>query len=97
MGEKRRRRDCEVGGRRTAQSRFPRARWAQDALIQVSKDTIIRRYAPDSVKFDDAKPGTLDQIKPATSFAPAERRVRTAARLPRRRSSPVPSATSREP
>ena len=33
-------------------------------LVQVSKDTIIRRYAPDSIKFDDAKPGTLDQIKP---------------------------------
>ena len=32
--------------------------------VKVSKDTIIRRYAPDSVKFDDAKPGTLDQIKP---------------------------------
>jgi hypothetical protein len=31
--------------------------------VQVSKDTIIRRYAPDSVKFDDAKPGTLEQIK----------------------------------
>src|SRR5271166_1469941 len=32
--------------------------------VKVSKETIIRRYAPDSVKFDDAKPGTLDQIKP---------------------------------
>jgi hypothetical protein len=32
--------------------------------VRVSKDTIIRRYAPDSVKFDDAKPGTLEQIKP---------------------------------
>jgi hypothetical protein len=32
--------------------------------VHVSKDTIIRRYAPDSVKFDDAKPGALDQIKP---------------------------------
>jgi hypothetical protein len=31
--------------------------------IQVLKQTIIRRYAPDSVKFDDAKPGTLEQIK----------------------------------
>jgi hypothetical protein len=31
--------------------------------VHVSKGTIIRRYAPDSVKFDDAKPGTLDQIK----------------------------------
>jgi hypothetical protein len=32
--------------------------------IQTSKATIVRRYAPDSVKFDYAKPGTLDQIKP---------------------------------
>jgi hypothetical protein len=31
--------------------------------VHVTKDTIIRRYAPDSVKFDDAKPGTLAQIK----------------------------------
>jgi hypothetical protein len=38
---------------------------ASSALaVHVSKDTIIRRYAPDSVKFDDAKPGTLDQVKP---------------------------------
>ena len=34
------------------------------AVVHISKDTIIRRYAPDSVKFDDAKPGTLDQIQP---------------------------------
>lgn len=33
-------------------------------LIHVSKSTIIRRYAPDSVKFDDAKPGTLEQVQP---------------------------------
>ncbi len=31
--------------------------------VHVSKETVIRRYALDSVKFDDAKPGTLDQIK----------------------------------
>ena len=31
--------------------------------VGVSTETIIRRYALDSVKFDDAKPGTLDQIK----------------------------------
>jgi hypothetical protein len=36
---------------------------AEKPTIHVSKDTIIRRYAPDSVKFDDAKPGALDQIK----------------------------------
>src|SRR5271167_3870815 len=33
-------------------------------IVKVSKETLIRRYAPDSVKFDDAKPGTLEQIKP---------------------------------
>jgi hypothetical protein len=32
--------------------------------VHASKNTIIRRYSPDSVKFDDAKPGTLDEIKP---------------------------------
>src|SRR6266436_1296157 len=32
--------------------------------IHLSKDTILRRYASDSVKFDDAKPAPLDQIKP---------------------------------
>ena len=31
--------------------------------VHISKETIIRRYALDSVKFDDAKPGTFDQIK----------------------------------
>lgn len=36
---------------------------AKSTTIHVSKDTIVRRYAPDSVKFDDAKPGTLDQIQ----------------------------------
>ncbi len=36
----------------------------KDQAIHTSKSTVVRRYAPDSVKFDDAKPGTLDQIKP---------------------------------
>jgi len=31
--------------------------------VNVSKETIIRRYAPDSVKFDDARPGTLEQVR----------------------------------
>lgn len=31
--------------------------------VHIAKNTILRRYAPDSVKFDDAKPTTLDQIK----------------------------------
>ncbi len=32
--------------------------------IHTTKQTILRRYAPDSVQFDDAKPGTMDQIHP---------------------------------
>jgi hypothetical protein len=35
----------------------------KDVLIRISKETILRRYAPDSVKFDDAKPGMLAEIK----------------------------------
>jgi Cu/Ag efflux protein CusF len=31
--------------------------------IHVAKDTILRRYAPGSVQFDDAKPAPIDQIK----------------------------------
>lgn len=33
-------------------------------LVHTTKATVIRRYSPDSVKFDEAKPATLDQIKP---------------------------------
>jgi len=36
---------------------------AAPLVVHVSKQTIIRRYSPDSVKFDDAKPGTLEQVK----------------------------------
>jgi hypothetical protein len=32
--------------------------------IHTSKETILRRYSADSVKFDDAKPAPIDQIKP---------------------------------
>jgi hypothetical protein len=32
--------------------------------IQTSKNTIFRRYAPDSVKFDDAKASTLQEVHP---------------------------------
>jgi hypothetical protein len=36
----------------------------KSVAIHLSKDTVLRRYAPDSVEFDDAKPAPLDQIKP---------------------------------
>jgi hypothetical protein len=34
----------------------------KEVVIHISKDTILRRYAPGSVKFDDAKPGPLSEI-----------------------------------
>jgi hypothetical protein len=32
--------------------------------VHTTKDTILRRYAPDSISFDDAKSSSIDQIKP---------------------------------
>jgi hypothetical protein len=51
--------DAETGTIKIPTGTLP----AKDLTIHVAKNAIIRRYAPDSVKFDDAKPGTLDQIK----------------------------------
>lgn len=35
----------------------------KNVAIHTSKDTVLRRYAPNSVKFDDAKVAPLDQIR----------------------------------
>jgi co-chaperonin GroES (HSP10) len=40
----------------------PPASDAKPVTVHISKSTIIRRYSPDSIKFDDAKPSTLDEI-----------------------------------
>ena len=37
---------------------------AKTIVIHTTKATILRRYSPDSVKFDDAKAAPIDQIKP---------------------------------
>ena len=37
---------------------------SKSVLIRASKDTVVRRYAPTSVKFDEAKKSTLADIKP---------------------------------
>lgn len=37
---------------------------AKAIVIHASKDTVVRRYAPDSMKFDDARPSTLQEIRP---------------------------------
>jgi hypothetical protein len=36
----------------------------KDIAVHSSKTTVFRRYAPDSVKFDDAKPSTLQEVHP---------------------------------
>src|SRR5712664_3091776 len=36
----------------------------KSVAIHLSKNTVLRRYAPDSVKFDDARPAPLELIKP---------------------------------
>lgn len=35
---------------------------SKKVLVQTSKQTVVRRYAPDSVKFDDAKPSDLASV-----------------------------------
>jgi hypothetical protein len=37
---------------------------SRNVAVHTAKSTVLRRYAPNSVKFDDAKPAPLDQIKP---------------------------------
>jgi co-chaperonin GroES (HSP10) len=37
---------------------------AETLTVQTAKDTIVRQYAPDSVKFDDAKLSAIAEIKP---------------------------------
>ena len=37
---------------------------SKEILVHTSKSTVLRRYAPDSIKFDDAKPAPLSEIKP---------------------------------
>jgi len=36
---------------------------SHNVAVHTTKDTVARRYAPGSVKFDDARPAPLDQIK----------------------------------
>jgi Domain of unknown function (DUF5666) len=33
-------------------------------VIQTNKDTVLRRYAPGSIRFDEAKPAPIDEVKP---------------------------------
>ena len=36
----------------------------KEIAVHTTRNTVFRRYAPDSVKFDDAKPSTLAEIRP---------------------------------
>jgi co-chaperonin GroES (HSP10) len=42
----------------------PSLREKKNVAVRVSNQTILRRYAPGSVKFDDAKPASLEEIRP---------------------------------
>jgi hypothetical protein len=42
----------------------PSLREKKTVAVRVAKDTVLRRYAPGSVKFDDAKPAPLGEIRP---------------------------------
>ena len=35
----------------------------KDVVVRARQDTVLRRYAPGSVKFDDAKPGPISEIQ----------------------------------
>jgi len=37
---------------------------SKDVAVKTTKDTILRRYAANSTKFDDAKPAPISEIKP---------------------------------
>lgn len=43
---------------------IPSLREKKTVSVHISTQTILRRYAPGSVKFDDAKPAPLEQIRP---------------------------------
>jgi hypothetical protein len=36
---------------------------AKDVTVEVTKQTVLRRYAANSIKFDDAKPAPIEEIK----------------------------------
>jgi Domain of unknown function (DUF5666) len=42
----------------------PSLREKKTVSVHVMKDTVLRRYAPGSIKFDDAKPAPLGEIRP---------------------------------
>jgi hypothetical protein len=37
---------------------------SKPVAVRISQATILRRYAPNSVRFDDAQPGKIEEIKP---------------------------------
>lgn len=37
--------------------------WPQEVVVHLSKNTVLRRYAPDSIRFDAAKPAPLSAVQ----------------------------------
>jgi Domain of unknown function (DUF5666) len=48
----------------TITASIPSLNGKKTIAVRASKTTVIRRYSPDSVKFEDAKPSDLQQIQP---------------------------------
>ena len=66
--------------------------------VHTTKATIVRRYAPDSIQFDEAKPSTLADIKPGDQLrARGDRNDGMGPSSPRRRLLAAASAISPGP
>ena len=53
---------------------LPALAGSKPVVVRVAPQTILRRYAPNSVRFDDAKPGKFADIKPGDQFRGRGRR-----------------------
>ncbi len=57
----------------------PTLREKKTVIVQVTKDTVLRRYTPGSIKFDDAKPALLAEIRPGDQLPARGQKARMAA------------------
>jgi len=58
---------------------------ARTITVNTTEATMLKRYAPDSVRFDAALPAPIMRSSPATSCARAAQRTRMEHRLPPKR------------
>ena len=56
---------------------------AKTVTVHITKTTVLKRYAPNSIRYADAQPAPLDACEWATNSARADRRTQMERRLPR--------------